>query len=276
MGQVRLGEMNRLKVIKMLDFGVYLQASLDEILVPTRYVPEDIQIGDYLDVFVYRDSEDRIIATTLKPFLELGGFANLEVVDVNRYGVFMDWGLPKNLFVPFSEQNGRMVVGNKYVVTCYIDNETDRIIGTARIERHLDPITDRLTVNQKVSIIPFKYTDLGIKCIVNGRYEGMLFKNSLLGKLFLGNEYTAYIQTIRPDGKIDLNQKNTTEGFDAHMKQIMRALEAANGKLPYNDKTSSELIFEVFGISKRDFKQSIGRLYKADKIIILPAGIEKK
>jgi uncharacterized protein len=274
MSHVRLGEMNRLKVIKILDFGVYLQASLDEILVPTRYVPENTQIGDYLDVFIYTDSEDRIIATTFRPYLELGGFASLEVVDVNRYGVFMDWGLPKNLFVPFSEQNGRMNVGNKYVVTCYIDEETDRIIGTARIEKYLDPNTDRLNINQKVSIIPFKYTDLGIKCIINERYEGMLFKNTVLGKVYLGTQYEAYIKDIRPDGKIDLNQKNPTEQFDSHMKLIINALQNANGKLPYNDKTSPELIFEVFGISKRDFKQSIGRLYKANKITILPTGIE--
>lgn len=260
-----------------MDFGIYLQAGSDEILVPKRYVPEGTQIGDYLDVFLYRDSEDRIIATTLIPKVMVGGFAYLEVVETNKYGVFVDWGLPKDLFVPFQEQNGRMVPGKKYVIRAYIDEETDRIVGSARIEHFLQGHVGDLKEGQEIEILPFKYTDLGIKCIINGNYEGMLFRNMIYGTINLGQNYKAYIKTIRNDHKIDISLKPqiaVIEHLSLIQQQILKRLgQSVDYFLPLHDKSSPEEIYQEFQISKRDFKQAIGGLYKLDKIKISETGI---
>jgi uncharacterized protein len=269
-----LGEMNRLKVIKEVDFGLYLDGEVDEILIPKRYVPENTKVGDTLDVFLYRDSEDRLIATTEKPKAMVGEYAYMEVVDTNRYGVFLDWGIPKDLFVPFQEQNGKMAVGKKYVVKLYIDQETNRIVASARIEHFLNKDPYNLAEGQDVKIIPFKYTDLGIKVIVNEEFEGMLYKNEIFENVVFGKEIDAYIKKIRPSGQLDIKLKRGGYSNNSTAQiNILNKLESNNGFLPFHDKSDPESIYAEFGISKRDFKQAIGGLYKENKIALSPSGI---
>jgi uncharacterized protein len=269
-----LGEMNRLKVIKEVEFGLYLDGEIDEILIPKRYVPANTLVGDFIDVFLYRDSEDRLIASTQIPKVMVGEYALLEVVDTNRFGVFMDWGMPKDLFVPFQEQNGKMVIGRSYVVKVYIDNETNRIVASARIEHFLEKNTTGFEIGQEVSIIPFKYTDLGIKVIVNNSYEGMLYSNEIFERVDLGKPTKAFVNKIRNDGKIDLKLKKS--GFSERstaQNTIINQLKANKGFLPYHDKSAPEDIYNQFGMSKRDFKQAIGGLYKENIIQISSSGI---
>jgi uncharacterized protein len=275
MANYELGKMNKLEVIKQLDFGVYVLAGDAEILIPKRYVPEGTEIGQFLDVFIYRDSEDRIIATSLVPKVMVDDYALLEVLETNKFGVFVDWGLPKDLFVPFQEQNGRMAVGKLYVIRPYIDPETDRIVGSARIERFLVKDTSQLQTGQAVAILPFKYTDLGMKCIVNNQYEGMLFKNMVYGTIKLGEKYNAFIKEIRNDGKIDLSLKtNPKEHLSQLQINILERLKAQKGFIGLHDKSTPEAIFTVFSVSKRDFKQAVGGLYKSNKITINDNGLQ--
>jgi uncharacterized protein len=272
---LKLGEMNHLRVIKEVDFGLYLDGEIEEILIPKRYVPEGTKVGDLLDVFLYRDSEDRLIATTEIPKVMVGQFAYLEVKEANRYGVFLDWGLPKDLFVPFQEQNGRMAPGSKYVVMPYIDQETNRIVASARIEHFLEKAHYNMVIGQEVKIIPFKYTDLGIKVIVNNLFEGLLYKNEVFERLQFGVEITGYINKLRENGKIDIRLKKP--GYQAvnttNQTKILSKLTSNSGFLPYHDKSDPDDIYDVFGMSKRDFKQAIGGLFKENKINISPKGI---
>ncbi len=269
-----LGEMNRLRVLKEVDFGLYLDGEVEEILIPKRYIPENTKIGDYLDVFLYRDSEDRLIATTEIPKVMVGEYAYLEVVDTNRYGVFLDWGMPKDLFVPFQEQNGKMAVGKSYVIKAYIDQETNRIVASARIEHFLDKDTSTFRVGQQVQIMPFKYTDLGIKVIVDAHFEGMLYSNEIFGRLAFGEVIPAYVNKIRENGRLDIRLKR--QGFQSNnpnQTKIMDRLKENGGFLPLHDKSDPELIYNEFGMSKRDFKQAIGGLYKENKLNINSNGI---
>ncbi len=270
-----LGEMNRLKVLKEVEFGLYLDGEIDEILIPKRYVPNGTKVGDILDVFLYRDSEDRLIATTEIPKAMVGEFAFLEVKDTNRYGVFLDWGIPKDLFVPFQEQNGRMAIGKKYVVKLYIDQETNRIVASARIEHFLDKYPDGLNEGDKVNIIAFKYTDLGIKVIVNKQYEGLLYKNEVFENVIFGKEIAGYIKKIRNNGQLDIRLKpqGFTNRLGGEAQIIVDKLNNNNGYLPYHDKSDPEAIYNEFGMSKRDFKALIGGLYKQNIISISREGI---
>ena len=269
-----LGEMNRLKVLKEVEFGLYLDGEIDEILIPKRYVPANTKVDDYLDVFLYRDSEDRLIASTQIPKVMVGEYALLEVVDTNRFGVFMDWGMPKDLFVPFQEQNGKMAIGRSYVVKVYIDNETNRIAASARIEHFLEKDNANFDVGQEVTIIPFKYTDLGVKAIVNKLYEGMLYNNEIFERIDLGKETKAFVNRIRNDGKIDLKLKKSGYSEVTQSQNIiLTQLKANKGFLPFHDKSAPEAIYDQFGMSKRDFKQAIGGLYKENKINIGNTGI---
>ncbi len=274
----QLGKYNSLKVIKQLPFGIYLDGgNEEEILMPTRYVPKDTEIGSMLDVFIYRDSEDRLLATTEKPFGIVGDMVMLEVIQTNSLGIFVNWGLPKDLYIPFQEQAGRMAEGRKYPIYIYIDEETDRIVGSARIEHFLKDYSPNVNyeIGQKVQIKPFKYTELGIKCTVNETYEGLLYNNELFTKLELTHTYDAYIKNIRNDGKLDLKFKpiGFVKQVEPNQALIIKLLKENNGSLPHHDKTDAQIIYSFYGISKREFKQAIGSLYKSDTIKITPIGI---
>ncbi len=268
--ELKIGEYNHLRIIKEVPFGLYLDGYEDEILLPLQYVPETYEIDQFIDVFIYRDSEDRIIATTLKPKATVDQFAYLEVKAVTPLGVFMEWGLAKDLFVPFSQQFQKMSVGRSYLVYIYLDGQTDRIVASARVEKFL-PITDgsEFTIGDKVEAIPFEHTDLGIKCLVNNCKIGMLFKNQVFTNLTFGEPTTVYIANIRPDGKLDLRLEAVgMVRTDSQAERILAAIKENNGVLMLHDKSPAEEIYQQFGMSKKDFKKGVGALYKS-KLIAL-------
>ena len=269
--ELKIGEYNRLRIIKEVPFGLYLDGYEDEILLPLQYVPETYQIDDILEVFIYRDSEDRIIATTLKPFATINQFAYLEVHSVTPLGVFLEWGLAKHLFVPFSQQFQKMTVGRSYLVYIYLDAQTDRIVASARVEKFL-PIVDAesmFTIGDKIEVIPFEYTDLGIKCLVDNCKIGMLFKNEIFTNVILGQSTFVYIENLREDGRLDLRLEPIGRlRLDSQVEKVLQAIKDNKGVLYLHDKSPAEDIYDQLGMSKKDFKKAIGGLYKS-KLIAL-------
>jgi predicted RNA-binding protein (virulence factor B family) len=269
--KLKIGEYNRLRIIKEVPFGLYLDGYEDEILLPLQYVPESYQIDEIIEVFIYRDSEDRIIATTLRPKATINQFAYLEVHSVTPLGVFLEWGLAKHLFVPFSQQFQKMTVGRSYLVYVYLDLQTDRIVASARIENFL-PVSDiqeEFTIGDKVDAIPFEHTDLGIKCLVNNCKIGILFKNQVFTKVTMGEPRPVYVYNIRPDDKLDLRIEPVgLVRMDSQMTKLMAVLKANNGVLMLHDKSPAELIYDQLGMSKKDFKKAVGGLYKSKQLAI--------
>jgi predicted RNA-binding protein (virulence factor B family) len=272
--ELKIGEYNHLRVIKEVDFGLYLDGYEDEILLPKQYVKEGTQVDDIIKVFIYRDSEDRIIATTLEPKATIDQFAFLEVKDVSKAGVFLEWGLMKDLLVPFGEQKGKMVVGKSYLVYVYLDPQTDRIVASARIEKFLPRETPEFSVGEKVSVIPYEYTDMGINCLINNCKLGLLFKNQLITNVKLGQSIDVYISNIRADYKIDLSMKyQQDDKFQLLTDQVLAAIKSNNGHLYLGDKSSPEAIYDQLKLSKKDFKRAIGALYKSKIIQITPESV---
>lgn len=266
---MELGKYNRLQVVKSVDFGLYLDGGDGrEILLPTRYVTGNPQPGDWVEVFVYNDSEERPIATTEHPFAEVGQFAFLQVVDVNRIGAFLDWGLPyKNLLVPFSEQKAKMKEGGIYLVYVYVDESTGRIVASAKIDKFLNNVIPNYRRRAKVKILGYAHTDLGYKCIVDDLFSGILYENELFKPLELGIETVAYIKNVREDGKIDLTlEPAAVKRIPVLEDEIMERIEAEGGRISITDKSTPEEIKEAFACSKKDFKKAIGALYKARRI----------
>jgi uncharacterized protein len=272
-----LGKYNTLTIAREVDFGVYLDASEGiEILMPSRYLPSEYQIGDTVNVFVYRDSEDRLIATTETPFAQVGDFVFLEVVGVSAFGAFLDWGLLKDLFVPHKEQKAKMQLGGKYLVYIYIDEETDRITASAKIDRYVSKETPPFNPGDKVDLLIYQFSDLGYKAIINNRYGGMLYEDETFRHLPIGCKTTGYIKQVREDNKIDLLLDEPGYGkVGGVSEEILNYLETNDGYLALNDKSPSEDIYEAFGVSKKTFKKAIGDLYKRRLITIEQAGIRK-
>lgn len=269
--KLKIGEYNRLRIIKEVPFGLYLDGYEDEILLPLQYVPETYQIDEVIEVFIYRDSEDRIIATTLRPKATINQFAYLEVHSVTPLGVFLEWGLAKHLFVPFSQQFQKMTVGRSYLVYVYLDLQTDRIVASARIENFLPvlDINESFTIGDKVDAIPFEHTDLGIKCLVNNCKIGLLFKNQKFTKVTMGESMSVYVSNIRPDDKLDLRLEPVgLVRMDGQMTKLLAILKANNGVLMLHDKSPAELIYDQLGMSKKDFKKAVGGLYKSKQLAI--------
>lgn len=273
-----IGQFNTLQVVKHTDFGLYLDGGADgEILLPRRYVPKDepCEVGDWLNVFVYLDSEDRIIATTQKPRVQVGGFASLKVVAINHVGLFLDWGLPKDLFLPHSEEKRPLQVGDYCVVHVYLDPRTRRITATARLDRYLDKTPPAYRPGQAVDLLVVERTDLGFKAIVEGRHWGLIHKNELFKFLRAGLRETGYIKEVRADGKISLSlQPVGRAAGDQLSEQILARLREAGGRLALSDKSAPEEIVRLFGVSKGNFKKAIGGLYKQGLIVIHDDGIE--
>lgn len=273
-----IGRFNSLQVVKHTDFGLYLDGGPDgEILLPKRYVPKDepCAIGDWLNVFVYLDSEDRIIATTQTPKVQVGGFASLKVVEISHVGLFLDWGLPKDLFLPHSEEKRPLQVGDYCVVHVYLDARTRRITATARLDRYLDKTPPNYTPGQAVELLVVERTDLGFKAIVNGKHWGLIHKNELFKFLRPGMQESGYIREVRADGKISLSlQPIGKVAADSLGEQILAKLREAGGSLALSDKSPPEVISRLFGVSKGNFKKAIGALYKQGLIVILDERIE--
>ncbi len=272
--RIEIGRYNRLGVQTRSDFGVYLSSGDDRVLLPNKYVPERLSIGDSLDVFVYTDSEDRLVATTLKPAGVVGDFVFLIAKDVAPFGTFMDWGLEKDLLVPRNEQQDRMEPGKKYLVKICRDNRTNRVYGTTQISANCDKNTRELKVGQQVDLIVHSITTIGIMAVVDNRYYGMMYANETYQKLFIGDTCKGYIMRIREDGKIDLSMKKP--GYSSVPKSaevILYRLNKSGGFIPCHDKSTPEEIRNKFSMSKKEFKRAVGNLYKKRLIELKNNGI---
>ncbi|MCD7900793.1 MAG: S1-like domain-containing RNA-binding protein [Bacteroides sp.] len=273
---IELGKFNTLEVVKQVDFGIYLDGGdSGEILLPTRYVPEDVQIGDWLTVFLYLDSEERLIATTITPLAQVGEFACLEVSWVNQFGAFLDWGLMKDLFVPFREQKMKMQIGKEYIVYIYLDEESFRIVGSAKVDRYLSKDMPEYQPGDEVNILIWQKTDLGFKAIADNKYSALLYDNEIFQTLHTGDKLTAYVKQIRSDGKIDLIlQKPGYEKVDDFSKTLLDYIKEQGGSTSLNDKSDADEIYQTFGVSKKTFKKAVGDLYKKRLIVITPEGLK--
>jgi predicted RNA-binding protein (virulence factor B family) len=272
---ITVGKTYTLTVVKRTEFGCFLDAGeLGLVLLPRKYGPKELAADDSIEVFVYLDSEDRPIATTLKPKAEVGQFAYLEVIAKTEVGMFMDWGLEKDVMVPFSEQHRPMEVGNFYLVYLYLDIKDKRITASSKIDKFLDDEKPHeFKATQTVSLIIANSTDLGFKAIVNHSHWGVLYKNDVHQRLSFGQTIKGFIKYVRPDGRIDLSLQGGQETRDKNQTLILNRLNKENGFLPVHDKSDPQLISRIFGISKASFKKAIGSLYKQKVIVISKDGI---
>ncbi|MDP5136337.1 S1-like domain-containing RNA-binding protein [Rheinheimera baltica] len=269
-----LGKINRLTVKKQVKFGFYLDGlSWGEILLPNNVSPAGLEIGSELDVFLYLDSEDQLIATTERPKIKVGEVAQLDVVATTKVGAFVNWGLKKDLLVPFSEQQIPLKEGQKYLLYCYVDN-SNRIVASTKLDRHLHKTPPSYNAGDKVSIMISEQTDIGYKAVVNHQHWGVLYKNEVFKPLRRGDKMQAYIVKVRDDGKIDIRlNASTFKQAQELTDRILYKLQQNDGKLALTDKSSPELIYAAFGVSKKAYKQAIGSLYKDKKIVIAEHGI---
>ena len=272
---IKLGKYNQLEVVKTVDFGVYLNGGDDgEILLPTRYVPEGCKPGDMLDVFIYLDNEERLIATTLQPLVQVGEFACLEVAWVNEYGAFLDWGLMKDLFVPFREQKMKMQKGHRYVVHAHVDEDSYRIMASAKVERYLSKEFPPYQPGEEVEVMAWQKTDLGYKVIVDNQFGGLVYQKEIFQPLEPGMRLQAFVRQVREDGKIDLTlQKDGSQKVEDFAEVLLQYIKEQGGSTSLNDKSAAEDIYATFGVSKKTFKKAVGDLYKRRLIVLVEGGI---
>jgi predicted RNA-binding protein (virulence factor B family) len=271
---VDIGRINKLQIIKEVDFGLYLDGGDDgQILLPLNEMPDAFHIGDWLDVFIGYDSEDRLIAATKLPLAMVGDFAVLKVVAIERVGAFLDWGLPKDLFLPFGEQTRDLRVGEVVIVFIYLDR-SDRITASMRLQKNIDPVPGDYQVGQSVQLVIAGKTELGHKAIVEGRHWGVLFENEVFQNLNYGQILDGFIKQVRPDGKIDLSLTPPgSQDTEDLPEQILNHLKEKGGFSSINDKTPAETIYEIFRVSKKKYKIALGGLYKKRLITIHDDGI---
>ena len=272
---IKIGTYNELKIIKQVDFGFYLDGHEEgEILLPRRYTTDDMHVGDTLNVFLYFDSEDRLIATTQRAKAEVNKFTSLKVIDTNRAGAFLDWGLPKDLLVPFNQQKIPMKEGYGYVVYVYQDDISERLVASSKLDRFLDNEPAFYSVGDKVDLLIADKTDLGFKAIINDKHWGVLFESEVFCEMGIGKHCKGYIKQVREDGKLDVGL--TKVGYakvDALAERILQSLKQNQGFLPLHDKSKPEQIAKILKMSKANFKKSIGQLYRKKLITIENEGI---
>ncbi len=267
---IEIGKINNLRVVKELDFGIYLDGGdQGEILMPKRYVPQGCMPEDMIDAFIYRDSEDRLIATTEKPYAKVGDFAFLKAVSVTTVGAFLDWGLLKDLLVPYREQSHPMEVGKRYVVYIYLDIDSQRIVASSKIDRFLDNLPPEFKTDEEVDLFIVNKTDLGYKAIINNTHSGIIYKNEVFKSINQGQKLKGYIKKVRDDDKIDLYiQKHGAELRDDLSAKILNHLKSHQGFMDITDKTDPQIIYQEFEASKKAFKIALGSLYKKKLIVI--------
>lgn len=265
---MQIGKYNLLKVSRLVDFGAYLADSNEnEVLLPARYIGSPLQPGDEIEVFIYRDSENRPIATTERPLATAGEFAFLNVKAVNNTGAFLDWGISKDLLVPFREQKTRMKEGRGYIVYIYVDHASQRLVATAHIDKYLGNVLPEFTEGEKVNILVYKRTPIGYACIVNNLHKGLLYYNEVYRSIGIGSKAEAFIKGVRPDGKIDLTLQDRAKVRSHTLAdKIVDCMTRHGGKLDLGDHSSPDAIKYRFQCSKKDFKKAIGLLLKERKI----------
>ena len=265
-----IGQKNCLRIVKSVDFGVYLDGGEHgEILLPRRYLPETWAVGDKLDVFIYLDSEDQLIATTQRPRIMVGQCAYLKVKEVNDFGAFLDWGLSKDLLVPYSEQTTKMKEGNDYVVYCYLDEDSERIAATTKLHLYLDEDGDDFELGQAVSLLICGRSDMGYKAVINNTHLGLVFKGDAFKPLKYGMKLDGFIKAVRNDGRIDLClQLPGQEAKKDLADQVLDHLKAQGGVSALTDKSPPEEIYKQFNVSKGSYKKVLGALYKRRMIVI--------
>ena len=273
---LKIGNTNTLTVARVSDYGLYLSSSQGDILLPNRYVTPQMEVGQALDVFVYTDSEDRLVCVTDAPRAEVGEFAALTVKEVTSFGAFLDWGLEKDLLLPFKEQLNPVRTGNTVVIRVCLDPRTQRVIAVAKLQPFFHRDTSALRERQQVSLLVFQETELGYKVLVDRRYDGLVYRNEVFEPLRIGEQKTGYVKKIRDDGKLDISLQpvGVVAGMDASRATVLQKLaEADEGYLPYHDKSEPADIERAFGLSKKAFKRAIGGLYKDKQITLEDNGI---
>lgn len=274
---IELGKFNFLEIEKVIKQGAYLLTGDDNpsILLPTKYIPENVNVGDKLNVFIYRDSEDKLIATTLQPLAEVDDFAYLKVKSIGKFGAFLDWGLVKDLLLPYREQKEKVEIGKYYIVRLYVDKLTNRIVATQHINKFLRDNKIELNRGDEVNVIICDETDIGFKVIVNSKHWGIIYKNQIFSDIVTGQKMKAWVKLIRDNGKIDitLQQPGLKEVLSAEDK-ILKMLEEQNGYSNLNDNSIPDEIYSELEMSKKVFKKAIGKLFRENKILITENGIQ--
>ncbi|MGB5385537.1 MAG: S1-like domain-containing RNA-binding protein [Eudoraea sp.] len=272
---IELGNYNTLKILRETAVGLFLgDDDVDDLLLPLKYIPDDFNIGDDINVFCYLDHEERPIATTLKPLIKRNTFGWLRVAEVNEFGAFLDWGLEKHLLVPFREQQIKMIAGEWYVVFCYLDEKTFRLVASSRLNKFAKNEDILLSPNDEVDLLVSRQSELGWDVIINNKYQGLVFKSEVFQPMQVGATLKGYVKKIREDNKIDVVLKPIGHlGLEPAAKQIFEQLELADGYIPLHDKSAPEEIREMFQMSKKTFKKAIGALYRDRKIDIKEDGI---
>jgi predicted RNA-binding protein (virulence factor B family) len=272
---INVGAYNELEVIKQMDFGIYLGDGSVEILMPQKWVPRGTQIGDTMDVFVFRDSEGRLIATTIKPYAIAGEFAFLEVQEANTMGAFLDWGMEKQLLVPFAEQPFKLEQGKSYVVYVYVDAKSDRIVASAKLNKFIERDDIDVKAGDIVDLLIYSETDKGFNAIINNSFSGLIYRNEIFDTIRIGDRIKGFIKQVREDNKIDLSlQKSGFELVDDVKWKILNLLKEKNGFLPLHDGSSPEEIKSALQISKKAFKKAVGALYKEQLVKLTDKGVE--
>lgn len=272
---IKVGDYNTLKVIRAVDFGFYLDDGQEGILLPKRFIPAGLVIGDEVKVFIYHDSESRLLATTQHPAGKVGDVVKMKALTVTEHGAFLDWGLMKDIFVPKSKQLGGMLLGAEYLVKIYIDEQTGRVAATEKIEPFLSNEVLSVKEGEEVDMVVFRRTDIGYLMIINNLHTGVLHFNEIYRNIGTGDKIKGFIKKIRPDNTMDVvaGKMGYTRVEDGSEK-IVRLLNENNGYLPYHDKSAPEEIYDFFGMSKKAFKMATGNLYKQQKIVLTKTGIK--
>lgn len=273
---IEIGKHNELKALRETSVGFYLgDEEGNDVLLPNKYIPEGFRVDDTLEVFVYRDSEDRPVATTLMPKIMLNSFAVLQCVAVDKVGAFFDWGMEKDLLVPFKEQNKIIREGKWYMLYMYLDEETDRVVATTRWGDYCEKENIGVTKFEQVDLILAERTDLGYNVVINNTYKGLLYENEIYQSVETGDRLKGYIKIVRPDNKIDVSLQEEGHGnVTTGAKEIMEMLKENNGFLPLTDKSDPAEIKATLKMSKKTFKKAVGALYKQKIIVLKPNGIE--
>lgn len=286
MEKIKLGDYNTLKMVKPAQrtekdgtietFGIFLDGGEEgEILMPQKYVPANVKIGDDVTAFIYLDQDERLIATTEKPIAKIDEFAFLEVSWINKFGAFLNWGLMKDVFCPFREMKKKMEIGESYIVHIHIDEESYRIVASAKIEKYFDTKPAHYKHGQKVDLIVWQKTDLGFKVIIDNRYQGLIYQDQIFQYVHTGDKLVGYIDQVRPDGKIDVTLQQTgVRGTQNFSEELLQYLKEHDGECDLGDKSEADDIYERFHVSKKVYKRAVGDLYKKRLITVNPRSIK--